>query len=220
MREELTPHFTDKDLVVPRSLEALLPATRHERKSNRSIRKSSRGWLLSRLRFCDDSSKALDDSPQEGVIALWPATSSWFQTTLPNRLKLNTLQTSGIAEPGHVSIRVDVGGGRSLEGTPSIPFGAVLLGATTLQEGGAAKGIGRKQMELFCADHHVTVDVKAEAEAMVIDVKAFTSEAPLTSGVSSFEAALQVVCFWRKEKVLVTSHFACGGSEVRSKIMD
>lgn len=49
--------------------------------------------------------------------------------------------------------------------TPNSKAGSVLLGARTIQEGGAFLGVSREEVELFCIDHLVMVDIVPTEEA-------------------------------------------------------
>lgn len=70
--------------------------------------------------------------------------------------------------------------------------GAVLLGARTIQEGGAFLDVTREEVELFCIDHLVMVDILAKEDALIFDFSSVTS---LGAGgkVSGLEAVMQVL---------------------------
>ena len=87
--------------------------------------------------------------------------------------------------------------------------GAVLVGARTMQEGGAFLGMSREEVELFCIDHLVMVEITASEEALIFDFSSVTttpsggdssgdSEAVTTTtvsssaGVTGIEAVMQV----------------------------
>lgn len=94
-------------------------------------------------------------------------------------------------------------GGRLLENKTSP--GAVLLGARTIQEGGAFSGMSREDVELFCIDNQVMVEVTATEEALIFDFQSVTTTpgdaqvpledlaAPVTDKcISGIEAVMQV----------------------------
>ena len=64
-------------------------------------------------------------------------------------------------------------GGRMLE-SKSNP-GAVLIGARTMQEGGAFLSMSREEVELFCIDHLVMVDITASEESLIFDFMSVTT---------------------------------------------
>lgn len=64
-------------------------------------------------------------------------------------------------------------GGRLLE-SKSSP-GAVLLGARAIQEGGAFLEMSREEVELFCIDNQVMVEITATEEALVFDFQSVTT---------------------------------------------
>jgi hypothetical protein len=96
-------------------------------------------------------------------------------------------------------------GGRLLESTRIPGAGSVLLGARTLQEGGAFPGADREAVELFCIDHQVMVEVVAAEEALVLDFQGVATLGPGagsegnlggshagTTPISGIEAIMQV----------------------------
>lgn len=109
------------------------------------------------------------------------------QKRLANGIKVN-LKSLG-TEPQELHMRVYVPGGRLTEarGQP----GSVLLGARTMQEGGAFSRMSREEVELFCIDHAVGVEIQATQEALIFDFHASTM---LGKGrkVSGAEAIFQV----------------------------
>jgi hypothetical protein len=78
------------------------------------------------------------------------------QKKLSNGIRVNLLSLE--SEPQRASMRLYVPGGRMLE---SKAPGAVLIGARTLQEGGAFLNVSREEVELFCIDHMVSVEIVA-----------------------------------------------------------
>lgn len=69
--------------------------------------------------------------------------------------------------------------------------GAVLLGARTMQEGGAFLDMTREEVELFCIDRQVMVEITASEESLVFDFQSVTT-APDPNGVTGVEAVMQV----------------------------
>jgi hypothetical protein len=84
----------------------------------------------------------------------------------------------------------------------------VLLGARAIQEGGAFLNMTREEVELFCIDHQVMVEITASEEALVFDFQSVTTTPGPSSageevtaadgsllsseGVSGIEAVMQV----------------------------
>lgn len=80
-------------------------------------------------------------------------------------------------------------GGRMLE-TKTSP-GAVLVGSRTIQEGGAFLSMTREDVELFCIDHLVMVDIITTDEALIFDFQTVTTPGP-GGKVTGLEAVMQV----------------------------
>ena len=77
-----------------------------------------------------------------------------------------------------------------LESRESGTTGSVMLGSRTMQEGGAFLDMTREEVELFCIDHLVMVEIIASEGALIFDFQTVTSPGP--SGVTGLEASLQV----------------------------
>ena len=73
------------------------------------------------------------------------------------------------AEPQRAVMRLYVPGGRMRESKKQP--GAVLVGSRTMQEGGAFLDMTREEVELFCIDHLLMVDIIATEEALMFDVR-------------------------------------------------
>lgn len=69
--------------------------------------------------------------------------------------------------------------------------GSVLLGARTMQEGGAFLNMTREEVELFCIDHLVMVEIQATEGALIFDFQTVTSPGP-SGDVTGLEASFQV----------------------------
>ena len=72
-------------------------------------------------------------------------------------------------EPQRAVMRLYVPGGRMKESRKQP--GAVLVGSRTIQEGGAFLNMTREDVELFCIDHLLMVDISASEEALMFDVR-------------------------------------------------
>ena len=118
--------------------------------------------------------------------AIEPRTSTGVvQRTLSNGIKVNLHSLK--SEPQKANVRIYVPGGRVRERFS----GEVALGCRTMQEGGAFSGATREEVELFCIDHQVMVDILAQEDSIVFDFQTVTSLGP-GGKVSGLEAVMQV----------------------------
>ncbi|KAA8490569.1 Stromal processing peptidase, chloroplastic [Porphyridium purpureum] len=92
------------------------------------------------------------------------------QFALANGLRLNVLPAVG--QPGRAHVRLAVPGGRMVEQTQhnGAQVGVVAVGARTLQEGGAFAPWSRQQVELFCVDNLIQVEISASLEFFFVDI--------------------------------------------------
>jgi len=110
-----------------------------------------------------------------------------IQRKLSNGLRVNLMSLS--AEPQRACVRLYVPGGRILE--KSGQEGSVLIGSRTIQEGGAFLDKTREEVELFCIDHMVMVDIVTAEDSLVFDFQTVTTTGP-GGEVTGLEACLQV----------------------------
>lgn len=103
---------------------------------------------------------------------------------LSNGLRVSLCSHSGEAEKA--ALRLRARGGRMVERQA----GSMALGGKVVQEGGAFRNTSREQVELFCVDHHVAVEVAVKPDAVLVDMDTTTASGP--GGLSGVEAALQV----------------------------
>lgn len=109
------------------------------------------------------------------------------QKRLSNGMRVNLISMD--TEPQRAAVRLYVPGGRILESKDKP--GSVLVGARTLQEGGAFLSMTREEVELFCIDHLVMVDIIATEDALVFDFQTVTTPGP-DGVVTGLEAVMQV----------------------------
>ena len=109
------------------------------------------------------------------------------QRRLSNGLRVNLVSMG--AEPQRAHLRLYVPGGRMLEKPGE--EGSMLLGSRTIQEGGAFLDMSREEVELFCIDHQVMVDIVTSEDALVFDFQTVTTPGP-GGQVTGLEACLQV----------------------------
>ena len=68
--------------------------------------------------------------------------------------------------------------------------GSVLLGVKTMQEGGAFLNMTREEVELFCIDHMIQVEIGTTNEALIFDLSGPTT--PSSTGVAGTNAIFQI----------------------------
>ena len=86
------------------------------------------------------------------------------------------------------ALRLTCAGGRAGEAK----LGSAALGARAVQEGGAFEPWSREQVELFCVDRLIMVEVTCGEDYITIDF-GFPTPPPKTGGCDGVEAALQLV---------------------------
>ena len=101
-------------------------------------------------------------------------------------------------EPQRAFLRLTVPGGRAaeakMEGDDAAPpLGSIALGARTLQEGGALGGLSRTQVELFCIDQLVMVEIITDDEFVHFNFAFPTNKVAGEASVSGTEAVFQIV---------------------------
>jgi hypothetical protein len=109
------------------------------------------------------------------------------QKRLANGIRVNMVSMDD--EPQRAAVRLYVPGGRMRESRDRP--GAVLIGSRTIQEGGAFLDVTREEVELFCIDHLVMVDILATEEALIFDFQTVTTPGP-GGKVTGLEAVMQV----------------------------
>lgn len=109
------------------------------------------------------------------------------QKMLSNGVKVNLASKDD--ESQRAAFRLYVPGGRMLEDKQKP--GAVLIGSRTIQEGGAFLSMTREEVELFCIDNLVMVEILATDEALIFDFQTMTTPGP-AGKITGLEAAMQV----------------------------
>ncbi len=110
---------------------------------------------------------------------------------LSNGIKVNIMQFN--EEPQSVGVRAVIRGGRWKENKSDgegqgIRPGAVALGVRAMQEGGACLNLTREEVELFCIDHMVMVELNANEDGLVFDLQGPISAPGHHPGVQSEQA--------------------------------
>jgi len=93
-------------------------------------------------------------------------------------------------EPQRAWLRLVAPGGRLAE--PTDAPGAMAIGARTMQEGGAFGPWTREQVELFCVDHLIMVEITCNEETLTLDFT-FPTNQMEGSAVTGTEAVMQIL---------------------------
>lgn len=117
---------------------------------------------------------------------------------LGNGIRVGVGQNSAESQRGH--LRITAPGGRDAEKRLGLKPGSMPVGARAMQEGGAFGPWTREQVELFCVDHLLMVEINCSEEAIVIDFVFPTTNVGNTGygenielGITGTEAVLQIV---------------------------
>lgn len=111
---------------------------------------------------------------------------------LSNGIRLSVLGDSPVeTQRGH--LRVFVPGGRHAEHVLGLQPGSMSIGSRTMQEGGSFNQWSREQVELFCVDHLIQVEIECLEDSLVMDFGFPTTVVTGAGGLNGTEAALQVV---------------------------
>ncbi len=102
------------------------------------------------------------------------------------------------SQRGH--LRIIAPGGRDAEKRLGLKSGSMAVGSRTMQEGGAFGPWTREQVELFCVDHLLTVEINCSEESLVLDFVFPTTNVgnvgfgdDIQLGITGTEAVLQIV---------------------------
>ena len=117
---------------------------------------------------------------------------------LNNGIRIGVTSTDTESQRGH--LRVVAPGGRMAEERLGFKSGSMAVGARTMQEGGAFAKWTREQVELFCVDHLIMVEINCNEEFLTMDFVFPTTEVGnvgfgdnVQVGITGTEAVLQVV---------------------------
>jgi hypothetical protein len=117
---------------------------------------------------------------------------------LANGIRMGVAYNSHESQRGH--LRIVAPGGRDAEKRLGFKKGSMAIGARTMQEGGAFGPWTREQVELFCVDHLLMVEINCSEEAITIDFVfpttnvgnvGFGDEVQL--GITGTESVMQIV---------------------------
>lgn len=156
----------------------------------------------------EEIQKAVDDYPpvwEGGVFSDGtPSTKSntitrpFVLRRLSNGIRVGVAQNQAESQRGH--LRLTAPGGRDAEKRLGFKKGSMAVGARTMQEGGAFGPWTREQVELFCVDHLLMVEINCNEESMTFDFVFPTTNVgnvgfgeDMQLGITGTEAVMQIV---------------------------
>jgi len=117
---------------------------------------------------------------------------------LGNGIRIGIANNPAESQRGH--LRMVAPGGRDAERRLGFKKGTMAIGARTMQEGGAFGPWTREQVELFCVDHLLMVEINCSEEDLTVDFVFPTTNVgnvgfgdDVQLGITGTEAVLQVV---------------------------
>ena len=117
---------------------------------------------------------------------------------LNNGIRVNIAKNEAESQRGH--LRVVAPGGRDAEKRLGFKSGSMAVGARCMQEGGAFGPWTREQVELFCVDHLLMVEINCSEEALMLDFVFPTTNVgnvgfgdDIQLGITGTEAVMQIV---------------------------
>jgi predicted Zn-dependent peptidase len=117
---------------------------------------------------------------------------------LGNGVRVGVAQNPAESQRGH--LRLIAPGGRDAEKRLGFKNGSMAVGARTMQEGGAFGPWTREQVELFCVDHLLMVEINCNEEALTFDFVFPTTNVgnvgfgdDVQLGITGTEAVMQIV---------------------------
>ena len=117
---------------------------------------------------------------------------------LGNGIRVGIAQNPAESQRGH--LRLVAPGGRDAEKRLGFKNGAMAVGARTMQEGGAFGPWTREQVELFCVDHLLMVEINCNEEALTFDFVFPTTNVgnvgfgdDVQLGITGTESVMQIV---------------------------
>jgi len=117
---------------------------------------------------------------------------------LSNGIRVGVGQNPAESQRGH--LRITAPGGRDAEKRLGLKSGSMAVGSRAMQEGGAFGPWTREQVELFCVDHLLMVEINCSEESIIIDFVFPTTNVgnvgfgdDVQLGITGTEAVLQIV---------------------------
>jgi len=169
----------EEDIIVPRTL---LP----EEDLARAVLENPPTWNSGH--FTDGT----PDIPSDRI------TRPFTLRRLGNGMRIGVAQNPAESQRGH--LRLVAPGGRDAERRLGFPSGSMAVGARTMQEGGAFGPWTREQVELFCVDHLLMVEINCGEESITMDMTFPTNNVgnvgfgdDVKLGITGTEAVLQIL---------------------------
>mmetsp|Transcript_6220 Transcript_6220/g.11750 ORF Transcript_6220/g.11750 Transcript_6220/m.11750 type:complete len:1253 (-) Transcript_6220:194-3952(-) len=142
-----------------------------------------------------ESGKFTDGTPDTPADKL---TRPFTLRRLSNGIRVGVGSNPAESQRGH--LRITAPGGRDAEKRLGLKLGSMAVGSRTMQEGGAFGPWTREQVELFCVDHLLMVEINCSEEALMIDFVFPTTNVgnvgfgdDIQLGITGTEAVLQIV---------------------------
>jgi len=117
---------------------------------------------------------------------------------LSNGIAVGISKNTGESQRGH--LRLTAPGGRDAEKRLGFKSGSMAVGARCMQEGGAFGPWTREQVELFCVDHLLMVEINCNEESLMLDFVFPTTNVgnvgfgdDMQLGITGTEAVMQIV---------------------------
>uniref|UniRef100_A0A7S4HUK7 Peptidase M16 N-terminal domain-containing protein n=1 Tax=Odontella aurita TaxID=265563 RepID=A0A7S4HUK7_9STRA len=182
------PVKPEEDVVVPRSL---VPESEVEK----AISENKPSW---------EGGQFTDGTPNTSSDQL---TRPFTLRRLGNGVRIGVAQNRAESQRGH--LRLVAPGGRDAERRLGFQEGSMAVGARAMQEGGAFGPWSREQVELFCVDHLIMVEINCNEESLVLDFVFPTTNVGNTGfgenmqlGITGTEAVMQIL-----REILVDFHW-------------
>jgi predicted Zn-dependent peptidase len=136
-----------------------------------------------------------DGTPETAADSL---TRPFTLRRLSNGIRVGVAQNKAESQRGH--LRLVAPGGRDAGRRLGFKKGAMSVGARTMQEGGAFGPWTREQVELFCVDHLLMVEINCNEEALTFDFVFPTTNVgnvgfgdDVQLGITGTESVMQIV---------------------------
>lgn len=117
---------------------------------------------------------------------------------LGNGIRIGAAHNPAESQRGH--LRLVAPGGRDAEKRLGFKKGSMAIGARTMQEGGAFGPWTREQVELFCVDHLLMVEINCSEESITVDFVFPTTNVgnvgfgdDVKLGITGTESVMQIV---------------------------
>jgi hypothetical protein len=156
----------------------------------------------------DELAKAMESNPPEwkgghfsdGTPDTSPDTLTrpFTLRRLGNGIRIGAAHNPAESQRGH--LRLVAPGGRDAEKRLGFKRGSMAVGARTMQEGGAFGPWTREQVELFCVDHLLMVEINCSEESITVDFVFPTTNVgnvgfgdDVKLGITGTESVMQIV---------------------------